>query len=100
VEVAVRPGEVAIVSEVTGPHLELSQLRETLRTGSAVPVTFAFRDAGTVTLIVPVGTYTDVRPDKYLEPADATTRWLVSDLPSSMLSPAPHISTQARRPAT
>ena len=38
-------------------------------TGSDVMVTFTFRDAGPVTLAVPVATYTDVRPDKYLEPA-------------------------------
>lgn len=74
VEVPVPPGTVAVLGEMTGPHLELSRLRETLRTGSSVPVTFEFRDAGSVTLKVPVATYTDVRPDKYLEPVDATTR--------------------------
>jgi periplasmic copper chaperone A len=74
VEVPVPPGEVAVLSEVTGPHLELSRLRETLRSDFSVPVTFEFRDAGSVTLKVPVSTYTDVRPDKYLEPVAVTTR--------------------------
>jgi len=73
-QVPVPPGGVAILREVTGPHLELSGLRETLRTGFFVPVTFEFRDAGSVTLKVPVSTYTDVRPDKYLEPVAVTTR--------------------------
>jgi copper(I)-binding protein len=69
VDVPVPPGSTAVLSEVTGPHLELSGLRETLRSGVSIPVTFEFRDAGSVTLEVPVHTYTDVRPDKYLEPA-------------------------------
>jgi len=69
VDVPVPSGSVAVLSEVTGPHLELSGLRETLRSGVSIPVTFEFRDAGSVTLEVPVRTYTDVRPDKYLEPA-------------------------------
>jgi periplasmic copper chaperone A len=69
VDVPVPPGSTAVLSEVTGPHLELSGLRETLRSGVSIPVTFEFRDAGSVTLEVPVRTYTDVRPDKYLEPA-------------------------------
>jgi copper(I)-binding protein len=72
VQVPVPPGESAALSAVTGPHLELSGLRRTLGTGSDVAVTFAFRDAGSVTLMVPVATYTDVRPDKYL-PGAATT---------------------------
>ena len=69
VDVPVPPGSVAVLSEVTGPHLGLSGLREPLRSGVSIPVTFEFRDAGSVTLEVPVRTYTDVRPDKYLEPA-------------------------------
>ncbi|WP_433273742.1 copper chaperone PCu(A)C [Pseudonocardia xinjiangensis] len=72
VEVPVPPGPTAVLSEVTGPHLELSGLRETLQSGLRVPVTFEFRDAGSVTLTVPVRTYTDVRPDKYLEPVAVT----------------------------
>ncbi|WP_433502051.1 copper chaperone PCu(A)C [Pseudonocardia halophobica] len=68
------PGDVAALRQVTGPHLELSGLRETLRSGSSVPVGLVFRDAGTVTVDVPVATYVDVRPDKYLEPVAATTR--------------------------
>lgn len=73
-EVPVPPGKVAVLSEVTGPHLELSPLRDTLRPGSSVPITFEFRDAGSVTAKVPIASYTDVRPDKYLEPVGATTR--------------------------
>ena len=67
-------GGVAVLREVTGPHLELSGLREELRSGFSVPVTFRFRGAGVVTLSVPVRTYTDVRPDRYVEAAAATTR--------------------------
>ena len=69
-------GGVAVLREVTGPHLELSGLRENLRSGFSVPVTFRFRGAGVVTLSVPVRTYTDVRPDRYVEAAAATTRRL------------------------
>jgi copper(I)-binding protein len=74
VDMPIPPGEVAVLREVTGPHLELAGLHQTLRTGSSVPVTFTFRDAGSVTLEVPVNAYTDVRPDKYLEPVAASTR--------------------------
>jgi copper(I)-binding protein len=66
--VAVAPGAVAVLREVTGPHLELSGLRETLVSGFSVPVTFQFRDAGSLTLEVPVRTYTDVRPDRFSTP--------------------------------
>ena len=69
VEVPVPSGGVAVLREVTGPHLELSGLRETLRSGFSVPVTFDFRDAGPVTLEVPIRTHTDVRPDRFTEPA-------------------------------
>ena len=68
-QVAVPPGKVTVLREVTGPHLELSGLRETLRTGYSVPVTFHFRDAGSVTLKVPIRTYTDVPVDKVHEPS-------------------------------
>ena len=71
VQVPVPPGGTAALSAVTGPHLELSGLRQPLGTGSDIAVTFAFRDAGSMTLTVPVATYTDVRPDKYLEPVAA-----------------------------
>ncbi|MGY1745484.1 copper chaperone PCu(A)C [Blastococcus sp. SYSU D00695] len=64
-EVSVPPGEVAVLREVSGPHLELAGLHEVLRSGFSVPVTFDFRGAGTVTLQVPVRTYTDVRPDRF-----------------------------------
>jgi copper(I)-binding protein len=64
-QVPVPPGGVAIVRDVTGPHLELSGLKERLRSGSSVPVTFDFRTAGPVTLSVPIRTYDDVRPDRY-----------------------------------
>jgi copper(I)-binding protein len=66
-EVAVPSGEVAVLREVTGPHLELSGLRHPLRSGISYPVTFQFRDAGSVTLEVPVSTYDDVRPDRFTE---------------------------------
>src|SRR3954469_16685837 len=61
---AASPGAVAALREVTGPHLELSGLAAPLRSGFSVPVTFQFRDAGSVTLKVPIRTYTDVRPDR------------------------------------
>ncbi|TYP81160.1 copper chaperone PCu(A)C [Blastococcus xanthinilyticus] len=64
-QVPVPSGSVAIVRDVTGPHLELSGLQERLRSGFSVPVTFEFRDAGSVTLSVPIRTYTDVRPDRF-----------------------------------
>src|SRR3954447_20340167 len=48
--VIVPAGGVTVLREVSGPHLELTGLRETLRSGLSVPVTFGFRDAGTVTL--------------------------------------------------
>lgn len=67
-EMAVPPGGVATVRDVTGAHLELSGLQERLRSGLSVPVTFEFRDAGSVTLSVPVGTYSDVRPDRFSPP--------------------------------
>ena len=68
-DVPVAAGGVAVLREVTGPHLELSGLSEALRSGFSVPVTFEFRDAGPVTLEVPIRTYTDVRPDRFTEPA-------------------------------
>lgn len=67
-QVAVPAGGVAVVRDVTGAHLELSGLQERLRSGSSVPVTLDFRDAGPVTLEVPVSTYTDVRPDRFTSP--------------------------------
>jgi copper(I)-binding protein len=66
--VVVSPGAAAVLREVTGPHLELEDLNQTLRSGFSVPVTFQFRDAGTVTLEVPIRTYDDVRPDKFSTP--------------------------------
>jgi periplasmic copper chaperone A len=66
--VPVPPGGMTVLDEVTGPHLELSGLRETLRSGSSVPVTFEFRDAGSVTLKVPIRTYTDVPVDRIPQP--------------------------------
>jgi copper(I)-binding protein len=66
--VPVPPTGMAVLREVTGPHLELSGLRETLRSGSSVPVTVEFRDAGSVTLVVPVRTYTDVPVDRIPQP--------------------------------
>jgi copper(I)-binding protein len=68
VEVPVPPGGVAVLREVTGLHLELDGLDQTLRSGFSVPVIFQFRDAGTVTLEVPIRTYTDVRPDRFSTP--------------------------------
>jgi copper(I)-binding protein len=71
-QVAVPAGGVATVREVTGAHLELSGLQEGLRSGFRVPVTFEFRDAGAVTLSVPIRTYDDVRPDRFSSAADCT----------------------------
>jgi copper(I)-binding protein len=68
VEVSVPSAGVAVLREVTGPHLELAGLREVLRSGFSVPVIFQFRDAGPVTLKVPIRTYTDVRPDRFSAP--------------------------------
>ena len=68
VEVPVPSGGVAVLREVTGLHLELTGLHETLRSGFSVPVTFQFRDADPVTLEVPIRTYTDVRPDRFSLP--------------------------------
>ncbi|MGY1804873.1 copper chaperone PCu(A)C [Blastococcus sp. SYSU D00922] len=68
VAVTVPPGGVAVVRDVAGAHLELTGLQERLRSGLDVPVTFEFRDAGSLTLSVPVGTYTDVRPDRFSPP--------------------------------
>ncbi|WP_448611880.1 copper chaperone PCu(A)C [Geodermatophilus sp. URMC 60] len=73
-DVPVPAGGVAVLREVGGLHLELTGLREGLRSGFSVPVTFEFRDAGSVTLSVPIRTYTDVRPDRFLEPVAVTTR--------------------------
>jgi copper(I)-binding protein len=67
-DVRVPSGGVAVLREVSGPHLELSGLRELLRSGFSVPITFEFRDAGPVTLEVPVRTYSDVRPDRFSPP--------------------------------
>jgi copper(I)-binding protein len=67
-QVPVPAGDVAVLREVAAPHLELSGLRETLRAGSSVPVTFEFGTAGTVTLDVPVRTYTDVAVDRVPQP--------------------------------
>ena len=66
-DVAVPAGGVAVLREVDGEHLELLQLRETLRSGFSVAVTFEFRDAGAVTLRVPIRTYEGVRPDRLVE---------------------------------
>jgi copper(I)-binding protein len=55
--VEVPPGGVAVLRDVDGTHLELAGLREELRSGSRLAVTFEFRDAGPVTLQVPVATY-------------------------------------------
>lgn len=67
-QVSVPPGGVAVVRDVTGAHLELSGLQERLRSGFSVPVTFEFRDAGPVTLSVPIRIYDDVRPDRFSSP--------------------------------
>ena len=67
-EVAVPAGGAAVLGEVTGPHLELSGLRSTLRGGSHVLVTFVFRDAGSVLMRVPVRSYTDIPVDRIPQP--------------------------------
>ena len=69
IEVSVPAGGVAVLRDVNRQHLELSGLKEILRSGLSAPVTFEFRDAGSVTLSVPIRTYTDVRPDRFTEPA-------------------------------
>jgi periplasmic copper chaperone A len=74
VQVPVPAGGVAVLREVTAHHLELSGLRETLRGGLSVPVTFRFRDAGVFTLEVPVRTYTDVPVDRVPQPLSAPNR--------------------------
>jgi len=73
-DVPVPAGGVAVLREVSGLHLELTGLRQALRSGFSLPVTFEFRDAGPVTLSVPIRTYTDVRPDRLLEPVAVPTR--------------------------
>jgi hypothetical protein len=50
-----------------GTDAEPSGLTEALRSGLSVPVTFEFRDAGSLTLSVPINSYTDVRPDRFVE---------------------------------
>lgn len=67
-QLAVPAGGAAVLGEVTGPHLELSGLRASLRSGSQVLVTFVFRDAGSVLLQVPVRSYTDVPVDRVPPP--------------------------------
>ena len=67
-QVPVPAGDVTILREVTAPHLELSGLQKTLRAGSSVPVTFEFGTAGTLTLDVPIHTYTDVAVDRLPQP--------------------------------
>ncbi len=68
-QVQVPAGGVAAVRDVDGAHLELSGLQDRLRSGFSVPVTFEFRDAGPVTLSVPIRTYDDVRPDRFSSPS-------------------------------
>ncbi|NEK57990.1 copper chaperone PCu(A)C [Geodermatophilus sabuli] len=67
-QMSVPSGGIAVIRDVTGAHLELSGLQERLRSGFSVPVTFDFRDAGPVTLSVPIRTYDDVRPDRFSSP--------------------------------
>jgi copper(I)-binding protein len=67
-QVDVPASGAAMLDEVTGPHLELSGLWETLAAGSRVLVTFEFRDAGAVTMRVPVRRYTDVPVDRIAPP--------------------------------
>ncbi|WP_051516051.1 copper chaperone PCu(A)C [Candidatus Blastococcus massiliensis] len=64
-DVPVRSDGAVVLRQVDGPHLELSGLRELMRSGHRVPITFHFRDAGPVTLQVPVNAYSDVRPDRF-----------------------------------
>jgi copper(I)-binding protein len=54
-------GGTAPLREVTGPHLELGELSEPLRSGTRLAITFEFAAAGPVTLAVPVAVY-DGRP--------------------------------------
>ena len=57
IDVPVPAGGVADLQDVAGPHLELTGLREELRSGTSVEITFTFTGAGSVTLQVPVATY-------------------------------------------
>ncbi len=67
-QVAVPASGAAILDDVTGLHLELSGLWQTVRGGSRILVTFEFRDAGSVTIRVPVRRYTDVPVDRISPP--------------------------------
>jgi hypothetical protein len=62
---------VAPLRQVTGPHLELAELAEPLRSGTRLAIIFEFQNSGPVTLNVPVAVY-EGRPPTV--PADPT-RW-------------------------
>lgn len=68
-QVTVPASGAAVLDDVTGVHLELADLWEPLRGGSRILVTFEFRDAGPVTVQVPVRRYTDVPVDRVPPPA-------------------------------
>jgi copper(I)-binding protein len=63
-QVTVPASGAAMLDDVSGLHLELSGLWQTVRAGSRILVEFQFRDAGSVTLQVPVRRYTDVPVDR------------------------------------
>lgn len=67
-QVPVPASGATILDDVTGLHLELSGLWQTLRGGSRILVEFEFRDAGSVTIQVPVRRYTDVPVDRVPQP--------------------------------
>ena len=72
IEVEVPAGGVAGLREVTGPHLELVELAEPLRSGTSLAITFEFEDSGPVTLNVPVAVYNGRPPTVPSDPADPT----------------------------
>jgi len=56
VSISVTAGEVASLQDLDGPHLELQNLQVAKVRASSYPVTFRFRRAGSVTVLVPVAT--------------------------------------------
>jgi copper(I)-binding protein len=72
IQVEVLAGGVAVLREVTGPHLELAELAEPLRSGTRLAITFDFENSGPVTLNVPVAVYNGRPPTVPGDPADPT----------------------------
>ncbi|WP_222269343.1 copper chaperone PCu(A)C [Modestobacter marinus] len=70
--VEVPPGGVAPLRLDTGPHLELVDVAEPLRSGTRVSITFEFQSSGSVTLPVPVAVYDGRPPTLPSDPAHPT----------------------------